>query len=172
MADTYHTIECPACGKTMKKIFIPDAGINIDICADGCGGIFFDNREFEKFDEQNENVEQILKELEGKKFKARTDKNDDRFCPACGAKMVKNFSSVKHEIEIDECYSCGGKFLDNSELGKIRAEYKTAAERGEDIINHIFTAAQSADVDGNDLEYLRSLSEHKPIKEQVYNSVK
>ena len=105
MADTYHTIECPACSKKMKKIFIPEAGINIDICTDGCGGIFFDNREFEKFDEQNEDVEKILKELEGKKFKKEVNEKDDRFCPACGAKMVKNFSSIKHEIEIDECFN-------------------------------------------------------------------
>ena len=42
MADTYQSIRCPACGNVMKKVFIPSVGVNIDICADGCGGIYFD----------------------------------------------------------------------------------------------------------------------------------
>ena len=49
--DTIDIIKCPACGKEMEKVFIPSEGINIDICTDGCGGIFFDNREFDKFNE-------------------------------------------------------------------------------------------------------------------------
>ena len=51
MTDTKNQINCPACGKEMKKIYLPNEKINIDICLDGCGGIFFDNREFDKFNE-------------------------------------------------------------------------------------------------------------------------
>ena len=40
MADTLKPIKCPACGNTMEKVFIPSAGINLDICTDGCGGIY------------------------------------------------------------------------------------------------------------------------------------
>ena len=46
MADTLKELKCPACGKVMEKVFIPSEGINLDICTDGCGGIYFDNREF------------------------------------------------------------------------------------------------------------------------------
>ena len=49
--DTLETIKCPACGKEMEKVFIKSEGINIDICTEGCGGIFFDNREFDTFNE-------------------------------------------------------------------------------------------------------------------------
>ena len=49
MSDNKQTINCPACGKEMVKVFDKEKGINIDICLNGCGGIFFDNREFEKF---------------------------------------------------------------------------------------------------------------------------
>lgn len=52
MADTLKALKCPACGKDMEKVFIPNLGINLDICTDGCGGIYFDNREFERFDEK------------------------------------------------------------------------------------------------------------------------
>ncbi len=54
--DTLETIKCPACGKEMEKVFIPSEGINIDICTNGCGGIFFDNREFDKFNEGHEDI--------------------------------------------------------------------------------------------------------------------
>ena len=43
----------------------------------------------------------------------------NRVCPNCGTKMVKNHSSINADIEVDECYACGGKFLDNGELLKI-----------------------------------------------------
>lgn len=56
MADTLETLKCPACGAIMEKVFIPKEGINIDICLNGCGGIFFDNREFDKFNEANEDI--------------------------------------------------------------------------------------------------------------------
>ena len=56
MADTLQKIKCPACGKEMEKVFIPSEGINFDICTQGCGGIFFDNRELDKFDEKDEDI--------------------------------------------------------------------------------------------------------------------
>jgi Zn-finger nucleic acid-binding protein len=154
----------------MKKIFIPSAGVNIDICTEGCGGIFFDNREFKKFDEQQENIEEISRELEGKEFTHAPE--DDRFCPACGAKMVKNFSSVKHEIQVDECYTCGGIFLDNDELKKIRAEYKTDAERSEDMVDHLYEIAAQAGIDGKDLEHVKNVSERKVDSEEVFNRLR
>ena len=64
MADTKEIINCPACGKPMVKIPVPAENINIDICLDGCGGIFFDNREFKKFDEQAENIDEIIKAIQ------------------------------------------------------------------------------------------------------------
>ena len=128
MADTLKPIKCPACGNTMEKIFIPSAGINLDICTDGCGGIYFDNREFGMFDESNEDISKILEKVQGKKF-AKVNEEMTRVCPNCGAKMVKNHSSINQAIEVDDCYSCGGKFLDNSELQKIRQEYQNNDER-------------------------------------------
>ena len=118
MADTTHIIECPACGKAMKKIYIESAGCCIDICTDGCGGIFFDNRELNKFDELHESVEAIVAELEGKDF-ARVDEKEVRICPVCNIPMVKMGAGVA-DIKIDVCNVCGGKFLDNGELERIR----------------------------------------------------
>lgn len=138
MSDNHDTLKCPACQKEMKKVFVPKEGVNIDICLDGCGGIWFDNREIKYFDEQDENVTEIIGAIEGKEF-AKVDQTNFRSCPVCGARMVKNFSSVKKDIKIDECYSCGGKFLDNSELQGLRAEYATEEERSADMVEFMYS---------------------------------
>lgn len=148
MADTLKTLICPACGKEMEKVFIPAQGINLDICTQGCGGIYFDNRELDSFDEKHEDISKILEKIENKEFE-KVNTTLDRHCPNCGNKMVKNYSSVNKEIEIDECYNCGGKFLDNSELQKMRAEYDTEEERSEDVLRQVYkeVGRELADVD-------------------------
>ena len=122
MGDNEKIIKCPACGKEMEKIFMPEQGINLDVCVQGCGGIYFDNREFKQFDERHENIDALIESVKDKTF-VKVDEHQTRKCPVCGSNMVKNFSSVKRNIEIDECYFCGGKFLDHDELLKIRDEY-------------------------------------------------
>ena len=64
MADNLKIIKCPACHKEMVKIFVSSVGVNIDICLNGCGGVFFDNKEFYSFDEQRENIYEIIQALE------------------------------------------------------------------------------------------------------------
>lgn len=135
--DTLETIKCPACGKEMEKVFIPSEGINIDICTNGCGGIFFDNREFDKFNEGHEDISIIENQLKGKTFE-QTDDNMERTCPACGAKMVKNTTSAGGNIKIDDCYVCGGKFLDFGELQKIREEFANDKQRKDATIDYLF----------------------------------
>lgn len=118
MADTYKTITCPACNTVMKKIFVPSAGINIDICADGCGGIFFDNQELQQFNKASDDISEIKKVIDGKTF-AHVDESLTRICPACGKAMVKTrINGLK--VQIDTCYTCGGIFLDHGELDVIR----------------------------------------------------
>ncbi len=134
MADNLKEIICPACGRKMEKIFIEHTGFHLDICLNGCGGIFFDNREFKHFDEQAENIEAIEQATVGKEF-YQADESFKRYCPICKTPMVKNFSSANKTVEIDECYVCGGKFLDNQELQKIRAEYETEDDRSKAVMN-------------------------------------
>ena len=139
MADNKDTIiNCPACGKPMKKIFMPKQGVNLDVCVDGCGGIYFDNREFSKFDEPHEDISPLNEVLKDKEF-AKVDENLTRVCPVCGSDMVKNFASAKQEVQVDECYHCGGKFLDYGELEKIRSQYDTEVSRADDVIKKLYS---------------------------------
>lgn len=137
MADTLEQIVCPACGKIMEKVFIPSEGINIDICTEGCGGIFFDNREFDAFNEVHENIDKIIEKLQNKQFEP-IDENKDRICPCCFSKMVKNNAGIGSGIIVDDCYTCGGKFLDNEELLKIRAEYQNDSQRTDEAMEYIY----------------------------------
>ena len=137
MTDNFNTIKCPACQKEMIMIFEPSQGVNIDICLNGCGGIYFDNRKFNYYDEQHENIEVIINSIEGKTFES-VDETLPRTCPVCGARMAKHYASIKKEVLIDDCLSCGGKFLDNGELQRIRAEYATEQERSDDVMKVIY----------------------------------
>ena len=118
MADNLEKLTCPACGEEMKKIYLSEAGINIDLCLNSCGGILFDNREFEKVDELDEKIDTLLDAIKGKTFK-KVDTSETRVCPICGTPMVKIGTEISG-IEIDYCNSCAAKFLDNGELIKIR----------------------------------------------------
>ena len=118
MADNKNDIICPACGMTMKKVYVSEANVNVDICTDGCGGIYFDNRELKKFDESHENADEILAAIKGKQFK-EVDEECTRECPICHVPMVK-MGSGKGDVVIDVCNTCGGKFLDNKEIEIIR----------------------------------------------------
>ncbi len=137
MVENFADLKCPACQKNMVKVFVPTAGVNVDICLDGCGGIYFDGREFDAVNEEHEDIDTILEALKGKTFE-KVDESLPRTCPVCGSIMHKNYSSIKKEIQVDDCYSCGGKFLDNGELIKIREEYDTDAERTADTMAFVY----------------------------------
>ena len=62
-------IKCPACGCEMVKVFMPKAGVNLDVCINGCGGIYFDNREFLEFDEPHEDISPLEELFKDKEFK-------------------------------------------------------------------------------------------------------
>lgn len=140
MTDTQHyIINCPACGKQMKKVFVEEANVNVDICTEGCGGMFFDNRELERFDEEHENTDAILKEVEGKEFEPRNEQ-EVRICPICDIPMTK--LGGENSVQIDVCNVCGGKFLDNGELIKIR-EGKIQPDNQEELFKELEQSAYS-----------------------------
>lgn len=142
MHDTKEIIKCPACNTEMKKVFIESKGFNLDIC-ENCGGILFDNLEFKHFDEQHESINEITDTLQGKTFEKQNE-SKTRICPVCLAPMVKNYASSLKEVEIDECYSCGAKFLDGGELERIRAQFKTEEDRRDKFTEDLYKELDEA----------------------------
>ena len=153
MTDNREEIDCPACGKTMQKIFMSKQGCCLDVCTDGCGGIFFDPNELQYFDEEQDSIDELKEALKNKTFN-EVDESEIRVCPLCGNNMVKNYTSAKEQIQIDECYNCGSKFFDNGELEKMREEYASEKDRMQEFLSKSYNSIGSKIVE---LE----LEEHK-----------
>jgi Zn-finger nucleic acid-binding protein len=94
----------------------------VDVCQNGCGGIWFDAFELQRVDEENEAAGEPLLGIRRDPHVA-IDLSRKRECPRCqGVKLHRHFFSAKRRIEVDECPGCGGYWLDAGELAQIRAE--------------------------------------------------
>jgi Zn-finger nucleic acid-binding protein len=103
--------------------------VEVDVCQGGCGGIWFDPYELKKVDEAHESVGASLLDVE-RNPAAPVDPGRRLNCPRCAeVVMTRHFTSPKREVEIDECPSCGGAWLDLGELARLRSEFATEAER-------------------------------------------
>ncbi|HPB68067.1 MAG TPA: zf-TFIIB domain-containing protein [Candidatus Omnitrophota bacterium] len=146
-------MKCPACNRELQKMAVKD--LTVDVCKGGCGGIWFDNFELRKVDEQQEAAGEALLDIPRDK-NIKRDASQIKACPKCeGIKMMKHFFSVQRNVEIDECGACGGIWLDYGELGRLRQEYATEDDRKK--------AAQAyfADVFGGKLATMRAENQAK-----------
>jgi Zn-finger nucleic acid-binding protein len=111
----------------MEEVTVED--IAVDVCKQGCGGLWFDKFELQKVDEPHESAGEILLQIK-KEGTVTVDPTQRRECPKCkDIVMMRHFFSVKKEVEVDECPKCGGFWLDYGELGQIREQYASEAER-------------------------------------------
>jgi len=120
-------MKCPACANTLvaKKV----GEITVDVCENGCGGLWFDNYELKQVDERHEAAGEALLHFE-KNPTVSVDLTKKRACPKCdNVIMMKHFMSIKRDVEVDECGNCGGFWLDAGELGQIRDQFTTEADR-------------------------------------------
>ena len=146
-------MKCPACENTLTRIC--ENNVELDVCNSGCGGIWFDQFELKKFDEPDEQISLDLLWLE-RNPSVSVDHGARRDCPKCsGIVMMRHFFSAKHEVEVDECPSCGSYWLDAGELRSIRNQYSSEEERRaavDDYFEHVF---------GEELPSLKIESEEK-----------
>lgn len=122
-------MKCPACFNELTLLQVGD--VLVDVCQGGCGGIWFDAFELQRVDEQGEVAGERLLHIERDETVV-VDRTRKRACPRCGdVKLHRHFFSAKRRVEVDECPSCGGYWLDSGELEQIRAEHSEAtAEPG------------------------------------------
>jgi Zn-finger nucleic acid-binding protein len=121
---------CPACGRELTTM---TAGpIAVDVCVNGCAGIWLDHFELEKIDEQSESAGAALLEIPGDRSLSIA-LGRPRSCPKCGPEMVmmRHFESVARKVAVDECPNCGGVWLDAGELRGIRSEFPSDEARHE-----------------------------------------
>jgi len=146
-------MKCPACENTLSHVEID--GIEIDVCKGHCGGMWFDTYEFKKFDEPHEEAGTELLDVPVDPS-IKVDHSERRNCPKCNdVTLMRNFFSIKKEVEIDTCAKCAGVWLDAGELNNIRNQFGSEEEK---------RAAASAafdDMFGGQLEKLKEESEEK-----------
>jgi uncharacterized protein len=115
-------MNCPACGKQMAEQDF--GGVRVDVCRDGCKGIWFDWMELKRLDENREGMGDALKEaLENPR--ANDANRPSITCPRCNTKMHTHSYKDSKAVNVDECYACGGFFLDSGELKAIRDTFMT-----------------------------------------------
>ena len=139
---------CPVCQKEMIEENF--GGVMVDVCKNGCKGIWFDWAEIIKLDENNEGFGGALKEA----LKYPRVNEEDRGqinCPKCGIPMhIHKYTSSK-EINVDECYVCGGFFLDSGEFKVIRDTFMSEQEQT-DYNNKLLSEISSYQQAKKDLE--------------------
>ena len=146
-------MKCPACNRQLEEMNV--GGLVVDVCKNGCGGIWFDNFELEKVDEQHETEGELLLDIPRDET-IEIDYSRTRLCPKCkNVKMMKHFVSPEKQVEIDECGSCGGIWLDCGELARIRSQYATEKERRE------AARAYFSELFGGELEKMHQKSKTK-----------
>ena len=132
-------MNCPACSNELTQMTVAD--VTVDVCKNGCGGIWFDNFELKKFDEPAESAGEELLDIE-RDPSVQVDHEQRLNCPKCGdVVMMRHFFSVKHKVQVDECPGCAGVWLDAGELGQIREMFDSEEARikaGEEYFNEVF----------------------------------
>jgi Zn-finger nucleic acid-binding protein len=101
----------------------------VDVCWGGCGGIWFDNFELQRVDEETEFAGQQLVNIPTDAG-VEVDYERRRGCPKCpDVVMMRHFFSERKQVQVDKCPSCGGVWLDAGELELIRAESAVVQDR-------------------------------------------
>ena len=120
-------MKCPACQQTLSELRAGD--ITVDVCRRGCGGVWFDDREIKKFDEESEIRGTAILSVE-RGANVRIGDDGIRYCPKCQSEeLCKRFYDIQNQVQVDQCLKCSGIWLDPGELKTIRGQYATERDR-------------------------------------------
>ncbi|MBC8469109.1 MAG: zf-TFIIB domain-containing protein [Planctomycetes bacterium] len=119
-------MDCPACGKKMEAESF--GNVLVDVCKSGCKGIWFDWGELKELDTSHKGAGKALDEAL-KSPRVNDAGHGPLKCPKCGIVMHAHKYRSAKEVNVDECYGCGGFFLDSGELREIREHHMSGEER-------------------------------------------
>jgi uncharacterized protein len=90
--------------------------MTLDVCYRGCGGIWFDQTEVERTDPRAS----ISLHTVWRDPNTKVSLTQSRLCPRCPNQLLerKIFSELVR-VEVDQCPSCGGLWLDEGEFTRI-----------------------------------------------------
>jgi len=94
-------------------------GVVAHVCVNGCKGMWFDWLQLGKLDHKNQGFGDALQAA--LQYPRINDEKRERLsCPKCKLPMYRHQFDLDKEINVDECYGCGGFYLDSGELKEIR----------------------------------------------------
>ena len=95
---------CPVCQKLMVSQDF--GGVNVEVCLNGCKGLWFDWGQVNKLDHKNQGFGAALQAALN--APRQNDQNRGPIkCPKCGIDMHRHQFESEKEINVDECYGCG-----------------------------------------------------------------
>lgn len=127
-------MKCPSCSNKLTQVTVET--IVLDYCKGGCGGIWFDDKELDKFDRLDESVTFEVLRGEGG-MNVAVDYSKPRTCPRCLMGLDRHFYDKQLAIEVDGCPSCNGVWLDPGELNHVRHLNSSQDERREYLDNFL-----------------------------------
>lgn len=127
-------MKCPACSNSLHTR--EATTFLVDICCDGCGGIWLDQGELVKCDEVNEPFPaELLRVI--KNSNVVIDRNKQRKCPKCSdSQLGRIVVDPEIRFEIDQCSVCNGCWLDIGELEFIRNRNKESSDLDQRLRNY------------------------------------
>jgi uncharacterized protein len=152
-------MNCPVCKSGMVEEDF--GGVKVDVCMNGCKGIWFDWGELKKLDERNEGLGEALQNA--LKYPRVNDVSRGVIsCPKCNLPMHRHVYESDKDVNVDECFKCGGFFLDSGELREIRDHHMSEQERAaylQRLINNL-PSYQQHKQDSEKLELRTNALEH------------
>jgi Zn-finger nucleic acid-binding protein len=118
-------LTCPRCAVPLRTHSITtDAeawALEVDVCADSCGGIWLEAHDFEVDPQAKLLLDQELATLNvPRNRKINTKAPAD--CPACRVPMNR-FNWNNEGIHLDSCPMCQGRWLDGGEVATIHKQW-------------------------------------------------
>jgi Zn-finger nucleic acid-binding protein len=112
---------CPSCSGVLQEVSVPP--VMVDVCVQGCKGIWFDRGELEKVLKKSPDVDQLMNST-GWEVKDPIV-GAHRACPRCVGIGLKTFQwGTQYPVELDVCPGCGGYWLDAGELLLVSEQMK------------------------------------------------
>jgi len=150
-------MQCPECDGELSSMTV--GSIAVDVCKDGCGGIWFDAFELQKFEALDDSAgEALLDIVPASDIEVDMTRRFD--CPKCtDTVLMRHFFSTDRKVVVDECPSCGGFWLDPGELREIRDLHETDEARQQaasEYFDEVFGKQVEAEEAEADAEVARS----------------
>lgn len=119
-------MRCPICRLEMMKDKFGDA--RVGVCKTGCRGIWITYKDLIRIGEKNEGFGASLNEALNAPGVGDSERGQI-LCPECQIPMHVHKYRSTINIVVDECYKCGGFFLDPGELKGIREAFRKSEEK-------------------------------------------